>query len=344
MSITQAFSQLKNKIFNGKNPKFVYYIKAYAALATPRCLLRPRVKYLDRILDKRPDREYILDRVNYYCRAESYSGTSRDKWSQESCPLCRQPMTRQKVYYLDSMPLARHFPANLRWRLLHGDIDYVPDVPSIVKSRPIEGMPGADDVRNSILLKLDKVRHFIFVKDNIPFRDKADRAIFRGKIGNKQPRIDFMRMYYGNARVDAGAIDNVEPEWVTPKMPIHAHLKYRYIMAIEGNDVASNLKWVMSSNSIAVMPRPTCETWFMEGRLRPGYHYIEVKPDFSDLIAQLDHYSAHPDEAEAIIRHAHEYVDQFRDKRREKLISLLVLRKYLNGVEKISDEPNTPPS
>ena len=344
MSIPQVLSQLKNKIFNGKNSKLVYYIKAYAALAIPRRLLRPRVKDLDRILDRRPDRDYILDRVNYYCRAESYPGTPRDKWSQESCQLCRQPVTKQKVYYLDAMPLARHFPPGMRWRLLSGDINYTPDVPSIVKSRPVVRVPGADIVENAVLLKLDKVRHFIFVNDNIPFRDKADRVIFRGKIGNKQPRIDFMRMYFGNARVDAGAIDNVEPEWVAPKMPIHAHLKYRYIMAIEGNDVASNLKWVMSSNSIAVMPRPTCETWFMEGRLRPGYHYIEVKPDFSDLIAQLNHYSAHPDEAEAIIRHAHEYVDQFRDKHREKLISLLVLRKYLNGVEKISDEPYTSPS
>jgi hypothetical protein len=29
-----------------------------------------------------------------------------------------------------------------------------------------------------------------------------------------------------------------------------------------------------------------------------------------------------------IIRHAHEYVSQFKDKRRENLISLLVLDKY----------------
>lgn len=328
---------MKKKIFNGKNPKFIYYIKAYAALYTPRCLLRPRVKELDGILDRRPDREYILDRVDYYCRADSYPDTPRDKWLQESLPLNCQPMTRQKVYYLDSMPLARHFPLDLRWRLLYGDIDYVPDVPSIVKSRPIEGLPGADDVRNSILLKLDKVRHFIFVKDNIPFSDKADMVVFRGKIANKQPRIDFMRLYHGNARVDAGAIDNVVPEWVKPKMSIHDHLHCRYIMAIEGNDVASNLKWVMSSNSIAVMPRPTCETWFMEGRLRPNYHYIEVKPDFSNLIERLDYYSAHPEEAEAIIRHAHEYVDQFRDNRRERIIALLVLRKYFKATSLLTD-------
>ena len=84
----------------------------------------------------------------------------------------------------------------------------------------------------------------------------------------------------------------------------------------------------MSSNSIAVMTRPTCETWFMEGRLIPDYHYIEIKDDFSDLEEKLTYYMEHVDAAEQIIKNAHEYVMQFRDLKREKLISLLVLEKY----------------
>ena len=84
----------------------------------------------------------------------------------------------------------------------------------------------------------------------------------------------------------------------------------------------------MSSNSIAIMPKPTCETWFMEGALKPNYHYIEVKPDLSDMEEKMDDYTSHPDEAQAIIDHAHEYVEQFKDKKREEIISLLVLDKY----------------
>lgn len=111
-------------------------------------------------------------------------------------------------------------------------------------------------------------------------------------------------------------------------MTIRQHLNFRYVLALEGIDVASNLKWVMSSNSIAVMPRPNYETWFMEGKLIPNYHYIEVKEDFSDLEAKLDYYSSHIVEAEAIIAHAHEWVEQFMDKEREEVIALLVLQKY----------------
>lgn len=325
--------RLKYKLHSGKNPKFLYYICAYARLLVPRFMLRPRVARLDDIVEKRPDLDYIARRVHYYAKASIYPSVTHEEWMQGSCEVRHTPMPRQKVYWLDSMPFARYFPKTSRWHLEWGDVDYVPQVPSITKSRPISA-----DNHNAVIMKLDRVRHFTFVTDRVPWRDKIDRVIFRGKVAGKEPRLCFMRRYYGHERVDAGAIDDIQPEWTRPKMSLYAHLRYRYIMCIEGNDVASNLKWVMSSNCIAVMPRPTCETWFMEGQLVPNYHYIEVKPDFSDLIERLDYYSAHPTAAESIVRHAHEWVNQFRDRRREKLISLLVMRRYFRGVAKIGEE------
>lgn len=153
---------------------------------------------------------------------------------------------------------------------------------------------------------------------------------FRGKVTDKEQRIKFMKMYFGHPMCDLGDIsrDTINPTWCIGKLTIKEQLEYKFILAIEGYDVASNLKWVMSSNSIAVMPRPTCETWFMEGTLIPNYHYIEIKPDFSDLEERLQYYMAHTDEAQAIIEHAHEYIEQFKNKKREQLISLLVLEKY----------------
>lgn len=68
----------------------------------------------------------------------------------------------------------------------------------------------------------------------------------------------------------------------------------------------------------------------MEGTLVPNYHYIEVREDFADLEERLRYYISHPEEAEAIIQHAHEYVAQFQDKLQEKLISLMVLKRYFD--------------
>ncbi|GAQ49011.1 TPA: glycosyltransferase [Flavobacterium psychrophilum] len=84
----------------------------------------------------------------------------------------------------------------------------------------------------------------------------------------------------------------------------------------------------MSSNSIAVMPKPTCETWFMEAKLIPNFHYIEVNPDFSDLEVKIQYYLKHPEKALEIIKNANEYCAQFFDYKREKIISLLVMVKY----------------
>lgn len=336
-------ARLRYLFHSGKNPKWKYYLSSYARLLMPRCLLRPRLKTLLDDIDSRDDSRYIHDRADYYCRLGSQTVIDKKKWEQEAVAIGHQPMTNQKVYYLDSMAFARYFPLDMRWKLLPGDIVHVPDVPSIVKSRPIanavcDGDRGetavCKDNSNSVILALDKVRHFTFIDDKTPFAAKKDIAIFRGKIENKPNRELFVKMFYGDPRFDIGAIDCKNSPFHSPKMPLYDHLAYRYIMALEGNDVASNLKWVMSSHSIAVMPKPKYETWFMEGRLKPDYHYIEIKPDYSDLKEKLDYYSAHTDEAESIIRHANEWVSQFRNARRERLITLLVLQKYLYEVNK----------
>ena len=98
-------------------------------------------------------------------------------------------------------------------------------------------------------------------------------------------------------------------------------------MCVEGVDVATNLKWVMSSNSIAVMPRPSVESWFMEQKLIPDYHYIEIDKNFSNLEERLDFFIKNPSKCHEIILNANNYVKQFKNKKREELISLLVLEK-----------------
>ena len=171
----------------------------------------------------------------------------------------------------------------------------------------------------------------MFVDDKIPITSKKNLAIFRGKIRSSRIRTKFLEMYINHPLCDCGVVgkeEGVPLEWITPKKTIREHLEYKFVFALEGNDVASNLKWIMSSNSIAVMTRPTCETWFMEGRLIPDYHYIEIKDDFSDLEEKLTNYMDNINADENIIKNAHEYVMQFRDLKREKLISLLVLEKY----------------
>ena len=55
---------------------------------------------------------------------------------------------------------------------------------------------------------------------------------------------------------------------------------HRFVLSLEGNDVATNLKWLLASSSVVVMPTPTKESWLMEGLLRPYVHYLPLNsPD-----------------------------------------------------------------
>ena len=237
-----------------------------------------------------------------------------------------------KVYFFDSYEYTRYFSKTLPWLFRPGDITDLQPYPTIVKSRPI-----TENNENSVLLKLNKIRHFIFVKDKTKFEDKIPKILFRGAAHGKPNRQMFIEKWIDNPMCDIKdtAKDSINPpQWQSKPISIKQQLKYKYIMAIEGNDVASNLKWIMSSRSIAVMPRPKYETWFMEGCLIPNYHYIEIKDDFSDLIEKVNYYEQHPEQAKAIIKNANEYVKPFKDKKREKLLSILVLKRYFEKTER----------
>ncbi len=230
-----------------------------------------------------------------------------------------------KAYYFDTYEYARFCAATLPIDFLLGDVTAIPSIPSLVKSRPI-----TSDNKNSVLLNMDKARHFVWVRDKKRWEEKQDRLIGMGAI-YQQHRYAFFDRYFGHPLCELGDVGKNgigRPEWHRPKKTIPQHLDYKFILSLQGNDVATNLKWIMSSHSIAVMPRPTIETWFMEGRLRGGEHYIEIRADYADLEEQLHYYLAHPAEANTIIENANTYCAQFFNPLLEDFCSLRVLERF----------------
>lgn len=313
-----------------KNNKPLYYLKNFVRYYMPQWIYQKQLSGILEQLGKlnTEEKAYILKRVNYYNKLEKDCHIDNSKSIQLKefkLPKKKKGQYLNRTYFFDAYEYTRYFPNRYSIVTLFGDITQVPDIPSLTKSRPI-----AEDNANSVILNLDKIRHFTFVKDKKAFTEKKNILIGRAYV--RQPhRIRFWEMYFGHPMCDLGQINTNyihRPEWIVKPISIDEHLDYKFILCIEGNDVASNLKWVMSSNSLAVMPRPKYETWFMEGTLIPDYHYVCIKDDYSDLEERLTYYINHPEKAEEIISHAHEYVAQFFNKKREDLISLLVLDKY----------------
>lgn len=312
-------SALKRMSFKHKNNKILFYFLGYIRLYAPKTFCQRRLKReLAKIKDF--DASYILQRVNYYNRLDSHKTIYKELDNLSTFKLRK----KHKTYFFDSYQYVRFFNFKHNIQFLFGDVVDVPTKPSIVKSRPV----GKDNA-NSVLLKLDKIRHFLFLKDPNAFVHKKNQMVGRAKIAQPH-RVRFMELYFGHPLCNIGQVrrDSYQ-QWKVPRMTISEHLKYKFILCLEGYDVASNLKWVMSSNSLAVMTKPKFETWFMEETLIPNYHYVLIKDDFSDLEERLNHYIDHPDEALQIIENAHRYIEPFKNKKMEKLISLMVVEKYL---------------
>lgn len=319
-----AVMNIRYLLHSGKNSKLKYYVLEYIHYWLPSWLFRRQLCGLLDSACKRRDKEYILKRVDYYNKMDEVVELPNDARTIGNHKLSNRK--GNKVYLFDTHHYLKYFDPKLNFVYEKGDVTYIPKHPALVKSRPVDG-----DNRNSVVLNEDKVRHFVFVNDHKSFEEKKNVIFFRGETKGKPHRQRFLEMYFNHPMCNLGDVTpqcEETKKYFKPKITIRQHLDYKFIMALEGNDVASYLKWVMSSNSIAVMPRPKYETWFMEGTLKPDYHYIEIRPDYSDLIEKCNYYIAHPDEAEAIITHAHEFIAQFKDKKREKIISLLVLDKY----------------
>lgn len=322
---------LKYKIFGSKGVKPLYYAQRYLTLLIPNFFYRFRRGYLLRKFEKmsESERAYILDRVDYYCKLKDVEGyTELDGVKRLSDHKLRTKAERgySSPYFFDTYEYTRSLPLSLKWAYFFGDVNFVTPIPAVTKSRPI-----GDHNVNSVILKLNKLRHFIFVDDSKKFEDKSHLAVFRGDINGKPVRLDFVSKYHNSKICDTGDVSSrtiFPPEWHKPKMTIPEQLDFKFILALEGNDVASNLKWVMSTNSVAVMPRPRRETWFMEGRLIPNYHYIEISSDLENLEERILYYRDHPQEAMQIARNANEYCKQFLNRQREEIISHLVLQKF----------------
>lgn len=309
--------------------KLWFYARGFVNYALPGRFVQWRMRRFMRSLST-AERAAADERAAYYCRLPKQAalpesairvGDFRYPWHSEH---------KFVTYFFDLYRVVRSFPDEVRFVRLFGDVNREQEVPTFVKSRPIvaEGTTSM-----STILKLNSVRHFRFISDSKPFAQKQDRIVFRNLVFADQPqRTSFLELFSSHPMADAGMVNANSnaghPEWLRPYMSIDQQLEFKFIACIEGNDVATNLKWVMSSNSIAVMPKPCFETWFMEGTLRGDYHYIEVAPDYHDLEEKLLFYIQHPQAAEDIIRHAHEYVRTFINPRLERAAQLLTAYRY----------------
>ena len=237
---------------------------------------------------------------------------------------------RRTMYYFDLVQYTRYFKNALKIKFKFGDVQENQETLTIVKSRPI------DHSGNSVLLKLDALRHYYFVTDKTPYNKKKNEIVWRGYI-HKENRRSLVAKFYNHPKCNIGNIPlrGENPDWEKPFISVEEQLQYKFILSIEGNDVATNLKWILSSNSLCFMPTPKFETWFMEGKLIPNVHYVHLKDDYSDMLEKMDYYSKNEEQALTIIKNGQAWVSRFQNEKLEKFLSIKVLEAYFKATNQI---------
>lgn len=313
--------------------KRLYKLKYYSSHAhykfLPHKMLQKNIEDILSEYRKLPNetKQNIDKRVNYYNKLNSKQIISKE---HEDIGFVGNFNTkRHSAYFFDLAQYLPYFEKDLAFSYIFGDVAHIPSQASIVKSRPI-----SDNNQNSVLLKLDSVRHFYTVNDSLKFEDKIDKMVWRGASHQKH-RIEFLQKFHNHPLCDVKCVHkkSIQEAYYGKFMSIKQQLKHKFVFSIEGFDVATNTKWIMASNSLCVMIKPKIETWLMEGLLQPDVHYVHLSDDYSDLDEKLSFYIKNPQAAQNIINNANNWMKQFSDKKQELIISLLVLQKYFDNVE-----------
>ena len=160
---------------------------------------------------------------------------------------------------------------------------------------------------------------------DIPYEQKINKLIWRGTIttGGRHIFSNYFKSVTNS---------NFDFNYDSPLEPVDM-LKYKFHLSLEGNDVASNLKWIMYSNSVVLMPVPKCESWFMEGCLEPYVHYVPLRDDLGDIIDKFNWCIQNDSKCKQISINATNYVKEFLNPNVENEISKHLILEYLNNVK-----------
>ena len=161
---------IRYKWNSGKPCKAWFFVKGFLKDMVPNRYYQWKKESLLRQLDLREDKEYILERVAYYNKVnQPYtlpSETRREHRGHYYVFLDKirhfRPGTFHKAYYLDLQDAVRYFDRSLRIAYTPGDVYFTPTFPTLVKSRLLK-----EDNHHSVILKLDKLRHFMVVNNTV---------------------------------------------------------------------------------------------------------------------------------------------------------------------------------
>lgn len=222
--------------------------------------------------------------------------------------------------------------------------------PVIMKARHIQELHNTSGT--PLLGYLATVRHFGVVDElqNITapeWRDKNETLIWRGvstgwgsrlKVVQRflmdEPRPDVDIAFYKFVQGERKRVSK-PGRYLKAPLSLEEQLQYKYLLSLEGNDVATGLKWMLYSNSVVFMPPPQHVTWAMEEMLVPFHHYIPITADGSDIPEKLEWAKANDRHCQIISKQATQFVRDLIVTEEAKATNDLILKGIVSRYEQL---------
>ena len=172
------------------------------------------------------------------------------------------------------------------------------DKPDDVENLPFFSKMRDATRRRGIIWPLNVQRHFGTMAQvdtgDCDWEEKKEKIVWRGAdtgLNGERERIVKRMFAHTSDEVDIA----FGPVLLNPEMKKFSRgglspdqmMRNKYLLSLDGNDVASGLKWMLYSNSVVFMPHTRFETWGMESFLKPYTHYIPLYRNLSNLSQQL---------------------------------------------------------
>ena len=200
---------------------------------------------------------------------------------------------------------------------------------------PIEGVTHT-------LLRLNSPRHWSGVHEinsnDTPFHKKHNKLIWRGSSTGTRAGILESLQRHPNKNIDIKFVNmcqgvDAKKFIIVPRLSMRELLEHKFILSIEGNDVASDLKWLLYSNSVVFMCRPTKCSWAMEDLLIPFVHYVPIKNDYSDLDEKYNWAINNLKKCNEIAQNGKRFIHHFLNEHNEMEITKHVIIRYMKNLD-----------
>ena len=224
----------------------------------------------------------------------------------------------------------------------HPKESHMKHLPIVSKTRYTQKVLSKHNRTSNIIWPLGMARHYTPVQQYIekkkkgketPWEKKKETVVFRGAITGDHPdkvyitglkkgprsHVVDMYMHYNKSDIDVFfSLGNAV------SLSMVDQLKYKYLLSIEGNDVATGLKWQLASDSVVFMAKPVTVSFAMEELLVPFVHYVPVNDDYSNLPQMVEWARNNDDQCRWIAKQATLYMEHLwmSEKAQEEYVAI----------------------